>query len=179
MLQKIIILCFVCACSATATYSQELRRQDRSKFVVVPPEQVLLTIAAQPGCPLQFEEVKYLAGVDGGGSPSFLVRNKSVKPIRSFTVGGTDWTISWPNEFTKRLLMPGERAAADDDVEIVNLSNELRDKLNLRGAMRSILVLMVVKVEFADGSNFSNESTYQALQEYSEKLSELSSRKPR
>lgn len=81
--------------------------------------------------------------------------------------------MTWSEQFTKKLLMPGEKAEGTDDVEIVSLSNELRDKLNLKGPMRSILVLMVVRVEFADGSTYSAESTYEALKKYTEKLDYL------
>jgi hypothetical protein len=173
MRQKLIILSFVFVCSAGALNGQNADRQEKSKFVVVPSEQVLLTTAEQPGCPLQFEDVKFLAAVDGGGTPSFEIRNKGTKPIRSFTVGGPDWTMTWSEQFTKKLLMPGEKAEGTDDVEIVSLSNELRDKLNLKGPMRSILVIMVVRVEFADGSTYSAESTYEALKKYTEKLDNL------
>ena len=172
MRQKLIILYFVFVCSAGAN-GQNADRQKNSKFVVVPSEQVLMTTAEQPGCPLQFEEVKFLAAVDGGGSPSFEIRNKGTKPIRSFTVGGPDWTMTWSEQFTKKLLMPGEKAEGTDDVEIVSLSNELRDKFNLKGPMRSILVIMVVRVEFADGSTYNAESTYEALKKYIDKLDNL------
>jgi hypothetical protein len=179
MLQKIITLCFICMCSVSALQSQERERQKKSKSVVVPTELVLLTIAAQPESPLEFDNVRFLAGLDGGGSPSFVVRNRSSKPIRSFTVGGVDWSVTWPNQFTKRLLMPGEVADTAGDVEIVKLSPELQNKLNLQGPMRSLLVLMVIKVEFADESIFNAEPTYHALQQYSDKLADLSFRKPK
>jgi hypothetical protein len=178
MTDRITVLSLVFICSVLITNGQTRFRHDKSKFVVVPPEQILVTVAAQPGSPLQFEEVRYLANINGGGSPSFLVRNQSTKPIRSFTVGGVDWTMSWSEQFTHRLLMPGERAESDD-VEIVKLSDPLRDKLNLKGPMRSILVLMTVKVEFADGTVFNAEPTYKALEAFSERLYELSTRKPK
>lgn len=173
MRNKIILMCFVFVCSAGALNGQKANRQEKSKFVVVPSEQVLVTTAEQPGCPLQLEEVKYLAAIEGGGSPSFEIRNKGNKPIRSFTVGGPDWTMSWSQKVTKKLLMPGERAEGLNDAEIVNVSDELRDKLNLKGPMRSILVIMVVRVEYADGSTYSAETTYEALQKYTERLGYL------
>lgn len=172
-LKLIIIVCFLLAFYAGAIQGQKTPNEDRLKFVVVPSEQILVTIAEQPGCPLKFEEVKYLAALDGGGTPSFEIRNRGTKPIRNFTVGGTDWTMSWSEQFTKKLLMPGETAEGNDDVEIVNLSDQLREKLNLSGPMKSVLVLMVIKVEFADGSAYNAESTYKALQKYTEKLDNL------
>jgi hypothetical protein len=153
---------------------QQSGTQKKWKYAVVPPEEVLMVIAYQPESGLQFEEVKYLAGVDGGNSPSFLVRNKGTKPIRSFTVGGPWGTETWSEEFTKKLFMPGERTVPDgDDAEIVPLSKELREKLKLNGSMKAIGVLMVVRVEYADGSVYSAEPAYEALQKFSDELGEL------
>lgn len=173
MKDKLILLCFSWLCLLSTASSQETGKQQKWKYVVAPPEQFLVTVAYQPKCPLQFEEVKYLAGLDGGGSPAFIVRNKGDKPIRAFTVGSSGWTLGWSEKFTKKLLLPGERAFGDDDVEIVPLTGELRDKLKLNGPMRAVIVLMVIRVEYADGSVYSAESTYKALRAYSEDLSEL------
>ncbi len=176
MKDKIILLCFMCLCFAGSANSQQVDGKQKWKFVVVPAEQVLVTVAAQPLCPIQFENIKYLAGVDGGRSPSFTVRNKGNKPIRAITVGGSDWTLEWSEKFTHTLLMPGGEAFSEkeeDDVEIVPLSDELRNKLQLKGSMRSVLVLMVIRVEYADGSVYDAEPTYKALQKYTEMLTDI------
>jgi hypothetical protein len=175
-MRKIMMFCFVCLIGVGAGNAQKIDRQEKSKFVVMPTDLILVTVAQQPECPLRLEDVKYLAGTDGGGSPSFFIRNTGTKPIRSFIVGGPDWTMSWSERFTKRLLMPGERAEGPDNAEIVTLSDELRDKMNLKGPMRSVLVLMVIRVDFADGEVFSAESTYKALQTYTERLGELAAK---
>jgi hypothetical protein len=134
-----------------------------------------MVIAYQPECKLKFEEVKFLAGVDGGDSPSVLVRNVGTRPIRSFTVGGAWGTETWSEEFTKKLFMPGERTVpGNDDTEILPLSKELRDKLKLDGPMKAVFVLMVVRVEYADGSVYSAEPTYKAFLKFAEELLDLS-----
>ena len=77
-------------------------------------------------------------------------------------------------EVHPKIANPGGKAfLGDDDVEIVPLSDELRDKLQLKGSMRSVLVLMVIRVEYADGSVYNAESTYEALQKYTETLINL------
>jgi len=138
-----------------------------------------MTIASQPESPIRFEEVKFLASVDGGGnSPAFHVTNIGSKPIRSFTIGGPDWTMTWSEEFARKLLMPGEKALAKDDVEIVPLTDKLRANLKLDKPM-AVLVVMVIEVQYADGTNYNARPTYQALQKYTERLLELkSSAKP-
>lgn len=174
MKRSIIYIFLTCVCFTVFVSGQQADRQVKEKFVIVPDREVMVVIAYQPGSPLQFEEVKYLVGVKGGGTPSFSVRNNSNKPIRSFTVGGPWGTETWSEKFTKKLLMPGETdASATTGVEIVSLSDEMRDKLKPTKPMRAISVLMVVRVEYADGSVFSAEPTYEALQEYTERLTEL------
>lgn len=175
MRQSIIFIFLICVCFTASMSGQQSNRQEKEKFVVVPEQQVLVAIAYQQGNPLQFEEVKYLAGVSGSGSPSFSMRNKGSKPIRSFTIGRPWGTETWSEKFTKKLLMPGEMAALGSaDAEIIPLSDEMRGKLKLAGdTMRAVSVLMVVRVEYADGTVFSAESIYDAFQKYVERLTEL------
>jgi len=140
----------------------------KAKFVRVPIEQVLITAAAQPDCPIEFQQLQYLASVDGeGSSPGFSVRNRSNKPIRDFTVGGPDWTMSWSEKFTHKVLLPGERAFDHDtDVDIVELTDLLREKLKLKGPMKAVVVVMVVQVKYADGTVYDASQAYNALVAY-------------
>ena len=175
MKDKIALLTLMCLGFLSSTHAQQLKQQQKERFVVVPPEQVLTAVASQPECSIQFEEVRFITSVDGGGSsPSFVVRNNGSKPIREFTIGGSDWTMSWSEKYTKKLLMPGERAfEGDTDVEIVPLTEKLKDKLNLNGPMRSILVVMVIEVKYADGTTYDAKPAHEALQKYTERLAEL------
>jgi hypothetical protein len=157
--------------------AQQVKQGTKEKFVVVPPERVLMTVASQPESSIEFEEVRFLVGLDGGGTPSFIVRNKGAKPIRAFTIGGPDWTRTWSEQFTKRLLLPGETAfTADDDIEVVPLTNHLREKLKLNGPMKAILTVMVIEIQYADGTAYDARSTYEALREHSRRLRELQER---
>jgi hypothetical protein len=63
--------------------------------------------------------------------------------------------------------MPGHIMTLNDDEsdEIVPLTESLREKLRLSGPMKGIMVLLVVSVQYADGSGFQ-ESGYEALAEY-------------
>lgn len=54
--------------------------------------------------------------------------------------------------------------------EIVPLTDELREKLKLKGEMKSIVILMIVNVEFTDGTEYSDEKTYQAMQIFMDDL---------
>lgn len=175
MKYKIAMLVFILLAFACSTTAQQLPSPTSQKFVIVPPEQVLMTVMSQPECSIQFEQVRFLASVEGGGaSASFVVHNNGVKPIREFTIGGPDWTMTWSERFTKKLLMPGERAfEGKNDVEIVRLTDELRHKLELNGPMKAILVVMVIEVKYADGTTYDARPAHQALRKYSEGLSSL------
>lgn len=55
--------------------------------------------------------------------------------------------------------MPQEK---DERSEIVPLSKELSEKLRLKEEMKGIVVLMVVSVEFSDGTKYDDEKTFKA-----------------
>ncbi len=173
MKDKIAWLVIICFGIVSTTTAQQLKQQ-KEKYVVVPAERVLMTVASQPECGIQFDEVRFIISIEGEGStPSFIVRNNSSKPIREFTIGGPDWTMSWSEKFTKRLLMPGERAFEDDsNLDIVPLTAKLRERLNLNGPL-AVRVVMVIEVKYADGTTFDARPTYEALQNYTARLAEL------
>ncbi|HWN11001.1 MAG TPA: hypothetical protein VNO50_17315 [Pyrinomonadaceae bacterium] len=162
----------LCGFMVSAGYLQESNAQDRHRFVVVPSDQGLALIAPQPDSPLRFEDVKLVANVATGlWSPSFRLRNRGTKPIRAFTVaaaGSGEWGLepdSGPH------VMPGQIAPLYEDSrdKIVPLTEELRDKLKLRGSMKNVLVLVVVRVEYADGTRFQ-EPAFEGLKYYFEKI---------
>ena len=86
------------------------------------------------------------------------------------------WTASgvgstW-QEFTQdaeREVLPGELVTTREDdpkIEIVPLTDEIRDKMKLRGPLHGVVVLMVEQVRFSDGSGYTDERTSKALQSY-------------
>ena len=173
MRRLVVALCFALVCVVNTVDAQEWRKQKR-RYVVVPPEIALVAIANQPGCPVQFENVRVLADLDGGSFPDFQLRNRGSKPIRSLTY---EWLTpaasgggsSWPTRYTDEVVMPGQLAplgGEDDGDEIVPLTDELRDKRNLRGPMHGVVVLIIVKVTFTDGTTYDAGPTAKALQDY-------------
>jgi len=130
------------------------------------------------GQPPQIEKAERLISVSRGGANLYQLRNRSAKPIRSFTVsytfdGGPGGSWGWEGGTTGELIMPGQcvPSARDSDYEIISLTEELRDKLKLRGPMRGVVIYMVERVEFADGSIYSDEATAKALRQYLDDLS--------
>lgn len=125
------ILCLMFGSLSFVVNGQQDVRQEKESYVVAPSEQILVTIASQPDCPLQLEKAKYPVPTEGGaGIPSYHVRNRGTKPIRSFTVGTPSSTWGWSEKVNGKLLMPGERLPDEgESAEIVPLTKELRNKL--------------------------------------------------
>ncbi len=153
-------------------YGQQGKNQNQRRYVVAPSESLLLVIASQSDCPLKFEDAKLLisAKEDGAWGASYKLHNRGAIPIQSFTVVlwtsyGSGGTVARPRRIENSLIMTGETVSGGDD-EIVPLTNELRDKLQLHGPMKALGVLMVESVKFSDGSIYNNEAISQALLAY-------------
>ena len=167
---------FLCLCLCVGTVvGQDLSSQEKEKFVMAPREVVLVAVAYQPDCPLQFEKVSLLAGVKGGGLTSYDLRNRGTKSIRALTVGdSTGDRLSWDVARYHGPVPPGELVplgeGGEDWIQIVPLTKELREKLKLQGPMQGLLVLMVIRVEFTDGTVYEDEAVYKAMRSYMDDL---------
>ncbi len=150
------------------------------EFVEVPRDIVLQVVAVQPNCPIRFENVRYLSFVTGGTSNSYELRNVGSKPIRSVTVASSTGAINTYARASGVVALPGALVAkASNDptlcadcpkVKIVSLTDELRERLSLKPPMHAMVVLMVVEVEFTDGTRFNDQKTYDAMETYVDKL---------
>lgn len=174
MRRVISMLCVVFVCAVSPSSAQDVQQPERLRAVVVPRESGLVVVASQPGCPLQFENARHIAFINsGGGDEAFHLRNRGTKPIRAYTIAGLYSNIGggWEMEMADQWVMPGQTAPqGEGEIEIVPLTDALRERLRLGGPMRAVIVLMVVRVEFADGTTYNDESTYNALKSYFERI---------
>jgi hypothetical protein len=147
---------------------------DRIPYIEVPRESAVLVVAAQPNCPLEFENPMLLMGIEGRRlALKGSVRNRATKPISSFSfalwnsVGG-GWVDSWPRKITTEVVAPGQSLslATEPVDDVVSLTPELRQKLKLDGPMKGVLLAMIVEVKFVDGTSYSDESIFKALRDY-------------
>jgi hypothetical protein len=153
------------------------------KAVLIPPEIALPVVVSQPDCPLKLEDVVPVHILNEGMEEQFRVRNTGTKPIRSYTIGvwnsvNTGWSAGGGIMLGNRLLLPGQTYTQFEGrhkPEIVPLTDELRDKLKLRGPMQAVIVLMITKVVFEDGTVYDANPTYEALQAH---FREIESPKP-
>lgn len=163
-----------CAGAVITVSGQRVESLDEHRFVVLPPDQGMIMVVSQPDCPLKFEDVKLLVNMKGAWRKSFKLRNQGTKPIRNYTIaaiGSDEWSSGEAANSTD-YIMPGQIApplAPDNKVEIVPLTKALREKLKLQGPMKGIVALIVVRVEYDDGSLFE-ENGYESQKEYFDKL---------
>lgn len=182
MRYSFLILCLLFLSTAVTSSSQQDTRESKQRYVVPPAENILLVVAAQPNSPIQFENTQFIVStVDSEWGLTGQVRNRGSKPIRHFTpviwvswgTGGTLGGSKWSSgKVTDKIFMPGQIIQQNCKGEIVPLTDELRDKLKLRGPMQAVAVLMVERVVFDDGSMYSDEQTSESLRKYFEKVAE-------
>jgi hypothetical protein len=154
---------------------QEHDQQTKRRVVIVPSDVVLAVIASQPDSPLEFEMAQTVRYVDGESGEIYRLRNRGSKPIRAYsiavwtTTGGGDVVSEDRAGGPTELLMPGQivpQSTEEKGLEFVALTTELRDKLKLRGPLQTVMVFMVVRVDFEDGTPFNDEPTLKAMQTY-------------
>jgi hypothetical protein len=106
------------------------------------------------------------------------MRNVGGKPIRSVSYAdwntfGTGGHSGWSGKLSGEIVMPGQLVPlsdGDSQDEIVPLTEKLRSKLKLDGSMKAIIVLMIRRVEYADGTVYTDEAQSEKLSVLAEKI---------
>jgi hypothetical protein len=175
------VLLVIATCAGIEAQPQS--QPEENRYVVVPPDVVFLLIASQPGSPIGFKDMKLLMRIDNKRSAlSGKIYNAGTKPIRyvSLMEVGSSGAVSilggsgpMSGAVRNELLMPGEEIQDETPPEIVPLTKELKEKLNLRdGRPKGFFVLMVNSVTFDDGTKYTDEKTITPVQTYLEALGE-------
>lgn len=150
-------------------------KQEVKKYVIAPSENTLLVVAAQPSCPLALDDARALLNTDHSWDFRFAyrLRNTGTKPIRRFSL------MFWTSESTGGTLTPRDSDAPDilpgttvlvepksSEAQVIPLTKELKEKMQLGQPMKMVVVLLVTAIEFTDGTRFSDEKTFQSLKQY-------------
>lgn len=151
--------------------------QEKIHLYRIPVENVLPVFAYQPDSPIEFLKAESWGSLEGGGFQQYHFRNRSSKAIKSYKVSvlntsGGGSSIEFEASSQAGYLMPGEeyprKNELDSDpgrVEVVPLTDKLRREKKLNG-MKAVVIFIVIKVEFADGTVFDNEKIYNALEKF-------------
>jgi len=158
------------------TQFQAQDNRKKPQFFIVPPGIILPVVAYQRDCPLEFVRASILNHVDGGGIETFQIRNRGTRPIRAYTIAtvtsvgsGASWDFRArkPAEW----IMAGQMLppSVETSIEIVPITDEIGHENKLDGPMKGITIFMVGRAEYDDGSAYSAEAEYKALQGFFEK----------
>jgi hypothetical protein len=158
------------ACLLALQLPARSQQAEIGQYVPLSPRDVLVTVASQPDCPLKIEDASFLYRLDKPGMMlRYKVRNVSSKPIWLFildkwnseSVGGT-LTLWDAGARSRQELMPGETLELQRegvDYKLTPLTNDLRNKLNLKTETQILYVLLVSEVDFVDGSVYKDKET--------------------
>ena len=100
----------------------------------------------------------------------YTIRNVSDKPIRFFSVvvqnssGSNENSI--PMARSNGLLLPNhtmESAKEGSDYDVVPMTREVQERLKPSNEMKTLYILLVEQVVFADGSVYNDSKTFDAL----------------
>jgi len=174
-MKVLLVICVMCLSITPASAQQPKLLED--SYVVAPAQDVFLAIAAQPDCPLRIEEAELLMPTGKGRAYyRYKLTNKGDKPIHYFTVvawnaEGTGGTLGgpppWDGRVTDRLFQPGESVrVGQDEHPIVPINAAVRDKLKLNGKLRTVVVLLVDHITFADGSKYDARAASKSLRDF-------------
>ncbi len=155
--------------------AQSKTSRDRS-YVMVPSAEITLAIVAQPGAPVRIEDPKLFMNMQTHDFEiSYNVRNVGTKAISSvtpvmWTSYGTGGTLN-PHPATG-VLEPGAIIKTSAPEQVTELTAELRNELGWKGRMKGLLIVMIERVTFADGTTYLDVDASNALLHYFEVLSD-------
>ena len=164
-------------------YGGQNSKNSAQKCFVVPKEDVLVVAANVPDSPIEVVAAHCVGFLDGGSTEVYSIQNRSSKSISGYTIAIVDSdgaetrdsiTISLPSAYFRQ----GEvraRSSSSEHREIVPLTDQLRERYRLNGALKVIKVIIVVRVEFADGSVYDAERAYKSLKRFLDKDDKTSS----
>jgi hypothetical protein len=176
MLLRFIFLVVVLSGTIGVAQGQQIESKNNARYVVVPGEHILLLLASQPSAPMRFEDAKLLMSIDGRElEVSYSLHNVGDKAIRSFapvmwTSFGTGGTLYSPR--SNGVIQPGAILKDDSTRQVVTLTEELREELQMKGPMKALIVLILENVTFTDNTTYNGRETSNALLSYFEELSD-------
>lgn len=152
-------------------------KKEKEPCFIYPSEDGLAVIANPSDCPIEIITAYRASFLSGGGRDIYQIRNRATKPIKLYTIAsvtsaGGGYESSIEANHSSGYFLPGQirpKSLDDWNLDIVPLTNQLRDKYKLNGTMRAILIFMIVRVEFADGSVYDATPVYESLKKFFDK----------
>ena len=146
----------------------------KERGYLMPSEDLLVVIANQPEAPIEFLRAFCVGFPEGGGWEAYQIRNRSGKAISRYDIATINSEGSYAERSTElsdpaHYFFPGQIRPRELNYDEVPLTAKLRAEHHLDGKMKRIIVFMIVKVEFADGSKFDATRQYESLKVFFER----------
>jgi hypothetical protein len=137
-----------------------LKAQNAKKVSV---NEILPVIVVQGDCPLKIESFAVVLDVDNRYRAVYRVKNYSAKNVTSYRIGqmfdvGTGY-IEFGVMPKNRILKSGHSTGTFDT------ANYLGGNAVYNGKLKAVAFLMIVSVYFDDGTSYTAEKTFDAIDE--------------
>jgi hypothetical protein len=168
MLKFVLIILMITFLFAVAGNAQQkLVPEVKYDFV----DYIMPVIVSQPDCPLKVEYA-IVAKQTTGNSVFYKVKNVGNKKVHDYTVAtwfsdntGNVLTGIMPNG--SNLIKPGQTVNGIPDSLLVSDQNRKTGEVEKTGkGLKVIVFVMIVEIEFSDGSQYSAVGTRNALEEH-------------
>lgn len=175
MLRTCLAFIFLLSSSLVVLGQKNSPEAKNAQYARVPSEEVLVTIASQPNCPVKIEEAEFfLKGEGHGYLIKYKARNVSAKQVNFFSVvawnaTGSGGTVGNPLFTSNLILSPGETVDSKKegkDYEVIPITDALQEKLQPRSEMKTFYILLVDKVVFSDGTTYDGKKLSESLNSF-------------
>ncbi len=174
-----LCLCFWCL---TLVVNGQQPLNGKWRLAAVPPESVGVAVVSQPDCPVQIENAKLFYDVEGEQPIwSYDLYNRGTKPlnlrsvnVEILTTHGMWATLNGWASKTGTVIMPNEKLSPENNyiIEEVPFTEEMREKLKLKGEMQGIVFFKVGGMWFTDDTKYNAKSLSQVLDKYLKDVSD-------
>ena len=160
--QFLVILAILIMCSFVKSQNNE------STIEVIPLSYVMPVIVSQPNCPIQVE--KFIVGKESSGKIKtfYKIYNTSEKAVKSYKIArwysdNTGFIGYGALPIDNAMLMPKQKIETFSDRLLVYTNSDKKQK-----KMKKIAFIMIIEVNFDDGSKYIDEESFLSLKTHLE-----------
>ena len=165
--------------AVSAVWGQETTKS-KPTYVLIPPGDVILSVASQPDCPLRLENSRLLFNLAKNQIEyDYDLRNVGRKSIvhvvtEAWRLNGTGGTLSdhWSDKH--QLLRPKQIFRSDEyrNSVFVPYTAQIRERFKIGEHTRMLILLVVREVWFKDGTTFDANEDVDRIKALFDKLGE-------
>jgi hypothetical protein len=141
---------------------------ERTKVKLVGRDIIFPVIAYQENCPLKILKFMVVENYNGRYKTEYAIKNVGKKSIKAYRIAQqyNDWSHGFFGygelPANKALFTPGTIVDTTGNLQIVS---DLKASSG-SDTLKNIIFMMVVDIEFADGSKYTDETSFNALDDF-------------